>query len=168
MRQKHHNKGDILIDLTSLLDVIFIILLIVICNQQNVTNEVQAQQTEALELKKQAEAQLQLYADQMDTVDNLYMVSVIAKYDQNNVTMRHIYIQKKGEGNEEINLIGNNTREPFLNLKTSLEEYINLHAGNPIILSLNDNDEEILYRDEKAILYIFNELKASSNDVFIK
>ena len=60
MRKRRHNQGDILIDLTSLLDVVFIILLVVICNQQKITSEVQTQQAEAAELSEQADVQLQL------------------------------------------------------------------------------------------------------------
>lgn len=111
MRRKRHNKGDILIDLTSLLDVIFIILLIVICNQRNVTSEVLAQQAEAAELAEQAEAQMQLYSDQMESVNHFCLVSVNARYEPENVTTRHVLIQKKGEELEEIDLIGNNTKE---------------------------------------------------------
>lgn len=168
MRRKRHNRGDILIDLTSLLDVIFIILLIVICNQQNITNKTQAQQKEASELIEQAESQLQLYNDQMESVDYLCIVSVNARYEPDNVTARHISVQKKGEDVEVIDMIGNNTEEPLQKLQMMLEEYIDAHQGKPLILSLNENDEKILYRDEKAIQKIFNELKAGSEDVYIK
>ena len=168
MRRKQHNKGNILIDLTSLLDVIFIILLIVICNQQNATAKEQAREAEASDLSEQAKVQLQLYTDQMDTVNNFCLVSVNARYESDNVTVRHISIQKKGEDIEEIDMIGTNTKEALDELETSLKRYIDSNVGKPIILSLNENDENILYRDEKAIQKIFNELKEYSEDVYIK
>ena len=49
MRGKRRNRSDILIDLTSLLDVIFIILLIVVCNQKNLTNVVAQEKAVATE-----------------------------------------------------------------------------------------------------------------------
>lgn len=53
-------------------------------------------------------------------------------------------------------------------LEATLKEYIDANAGKPIILSLNENDERILYRDEKAIQNIFHRLKDYSEDVYIK
>lgn len=168
MRRKRYNKGDILIDLTSLLDVIFIILLIVVCNQQNVTREVEVQQAEAAELAQQAEVQLQLYTDQMESASDFCLVSVNARYEADNVTVRHVFIQKKGEEIEEIDLIGNNTKESLEQIKSVLQEYVDVNAGKPIIFSLNERDEHILYRDEKAIQDIFNQLREYSEDVYIK
>ena len=168
MRKRRHNQGDILIDLTSLLDVVFIILLVVICNQQKITSEVQTQQAEAAELSERADVQLQLYQDQMNMMDNLCLVSVNARYESENVTVRHVYIQKKGEELEEIDFIGKQTAESLQKIKSSLEEYIQSHPGNPVILSLNENDEKILYRDEKAIQTIFNDLKRDFENVYIK
>lgn len=167
-QRKRKYRGDILIDLTSLLDVIFIVLMIVLCNQQNATNEVLAQQEEAVQLSEQAKAQLWLYSDQMDTVDQFCMVSINARYDPNNVTTRHIYVQKNGKDIEQIDLRGNNTDEQFDRLEELLKEYIESNEDKPIIFSLNEGDESILYRDEKAIQKIFDDLKNSSKDVYIK
>lgn len=168
MRRKHHHKEDILIDLTSLLDVIFIILLIVICNQRNETKMIQTQKQEASVLIEQAESQMQLYNDQMESIQELCLVSVNARYEPDNVTTRHISILKKGELMEEMDIIGNHTEKPLHHLQLILEEYIEKNKGKPIILSLNENDEKILYRDEKAIQHIFDELKDKFEDVYIK
>jgi biopolymer transport protein ExbD len=43
MKRRHRAKSDILIDLTSLLDVIFIVLLVVIARQQTLTEKQQEQ-----------------------------------------------------------------------------------------------------------------------------
>ena len=162
MRRKRQNKGDILVDLTSLLDIIFIILLIVICNQWNETSE-------AEKVTEQAETQLQLYTDQMDTVDSFCIASLNARYEQGNVKKRHICIKKNGEDPiEEFDMIGNNTEEPLNKLKESLKKYIVSNEEKPIILSLNENDENILYRDERAILNIFDELKDEYKNVYLK
>lgn len=167
-QRRRKNKGDILIDLTSLLDVIFILLMIVLCNQQNETSKMQVQQEEAIKISEQAKVQLQLYTDQMDTADNFGMVSVNASYEPNNITTRHISIQIKGEEIITLDMRGNSTKEPLGKLEEILRDYIDSNAGKPIILSLNERDENILYRDEKAIQDIFNELKVYSTDVYIK
>lgn len=167
-QRRRKNKGDILIDLTSLLDVIFILLMIVLCNQQNETSEMQVQQEEAIKLSEQAKVQLQLYSDQMDTVDDFCMVSVNASYEPNNITTRHISIQIKGKETITLDMRGNSTNESLDKLEEILRDYIESNAGKPIILSLNERDENILYRDEKAIQDIFNELKVHSTDVYIK
>lgn len=168
MRRKHHHKEDILIDLTSLLDVIFIILLIVICNQRNETKMIQTQKQEASVLIEQAESQMQLYNDQMESIQEFCLVSVNARYEPDNVTIRHISVLKKGELMEEMDIIGNYTEEPLHHLQLMLEEYIEKNKEKPIILSLNENDEKILYRDEKAIQHIFDELKVKFKNVYIK
>lgn len=179
-QRKHHSKGDILIDLTSLLDVIFIILMIVTYNQQNATSkeqlqlqvqqkEIEEQWKDATEKRDEAEAQRQLYSDQVNTVDNLCLISVNARYETDNVTVRHISILKNGEDIEEgPDMIGNNTDESLDKLKEILKEYIDLNKEKPIILSLNENDEKILYRDEKAIKEIFDELKNDYANVYLK
>lgn len=167
-QRESKNRGDILIDLTSLLDVIFILLMIVLCNHQNATNEVLAQQEEAVQLTEQAKAQLQLCADQLDTVDTFCLVSINARYEPNNVTTRHVYVQINGKNIEQIDLRGNNTKEQFDQLEERLKDYIESNEGKPIIFSLNEGDESILYRDEKAIQKIFDDLKNSSKDVYIK
>ncbi len=167
-QRRQRNKRDILIDLTSLLDVVFIFLMVVLYNQQNETREAQAKNIEASEIMEQAKVQLELYTDQMDSVDNLCLVSVYARYEPDNITQRHLSIQKKGEEIEEIELIGNNTKEAFDTLQSSLRAYIELNKEKPVILSLNEKDENILYRDEKEILIIFDKLKHELNNVYIK
>ena len=254
MRLKRHSNRDILIDLTSLLDVIFIILLVVFANQRNVTNIKQNEQVEAQilleqhdaeateaqaelleqidELKAQsdareaeadkqldiaqaalseseeqmslklaelqaenddklaemqaqtdeqlarlqsetekANAQYALYSDRIDTMDNLnryvWAVSVYADYEPATVTERHIRVLRDGEEIEQFDLVGNDTKEAFAQFKQCLEDYIDRNSNRPVILSLNENDEHILYRDEQAILQIFNELSDYGN-VYLK
>lgn len=170
-QQRRHNKRYILIDLTSLLDVVFIFLMIILCNQQNVTNEVQVQKAEAFELTEQAKIQLELYTDQLDSIDNLCLVSVNAKYASNNITTRHITILKSGENPEmfeSIEMKGNHTAETLKTLESNLRSYIESNKEKPVILSLNEKDENILYRDEKEILKIFDTLKQEFPNVYKK
>lgn len=170
-QRRRHNKGDILIDLTSLLDIIFIFLMIVVCNQQNMTSEIQTQKSEAITLTEQARTQLELYTDQLDSIDNLCLVSVNARYEPSNITTRYITILKNGENPEmleSIEMKGNHTAEALKTLESNLRSYIESNKEKPVILSLNEKDDNILYRDEKEILKIFDTLKQEFPNVYKK
>ena len=52
--------------------------------------------------------------------------------------------------------------------RAAVEAYIAANEESPIILSLNEGDEKILYRDEKAIMKIFSELSMEHDNVFVK
>jgi len=169
MKRKKRSKGDILIDLTSLLDVIFIILLVVICNQRNLSEQLSQQKEEANNEKVEATASKYLYDEQVSLANsyNTY-ISVYSKFDENNPISREIYVLKNGDNIEDFELNGNNVQESLDEFKACLVSYIDDNAGKPIVLSLNENDDAILYRDEKAIKNIYDELKESYSDVYLK
>ena len=91
MRRRRNNKSDLMIDLTSLLDVIFIILLVVMCSQQLTKWDYESREQKATETVRDAEAIAQLYQDQMETHDKLneYVVklSVYADFNPAQVTV---------------------------------------------------------------------------------
>lgn len=179
MKRRHRAKSDILIDLTSLLDVIFIILLVVIFRQQSLT-EKQLSQAEnanavmedASALADEANAKYELYMDQLETADQLnqyvWAVSVYASYSSDNVTERHIRILREGEEIETFDLRGTNVQDALVQFRDTLENYVKEHSDQPVILSLNEKDEKILYRDEKEIRKIFDYLSEEYGNVFIK
>lgn len=167
MRKKRRNNLDILIDLTSLLDVIFIILLIVVCNQQYLNDKLSKESVEAESVMAEAQAAKALYLDQIDTVQNYSeLLSVYASYDSQNVTQRHIRVLKNEQDIVTFDLIGNNVSETLAEFKDYMLTYISNNPEKPVVLSLNDKDENILYRDEKAIKAIFEELSEYSNVYF--
>ena len=51
------------------------------------------------------------------------------------------------------------TAESFNTLAEYLDGYIQENPERVVVLSLNEGDEDILYRDEKEIKGIFNRLK---------
>ena len=172
MRSRRNKRDDLLIDLTSLLDVIFIILLVVICSQQLTKWDYESREQEATETVRDAEAIAELYQDQMETHDKLneYVVklSVYSDFNPEQITLRKVRILKESEAIETIDLIGANTADAFAKLEKSLEDYIAENSDKPVILSLNEGDEKILYRDEKAILAIFESLSENYTNVYIK
>ena len=172
MRSRRNKRDDLLIDLTSLLDVIFIILLVVICSQQLTKWDYESREQEATETVRDAEAIAELYQDQMETHDNLneYVVklSVYADFNPEQITVRKVRILKELQAVETINLIGAETADAFARLEENLMAYIQENSDKPVILSLNEGDEKILYRDEKTILAIFEKLSEEYSNVYIK
>lgn len=172
MRKRRNSKRDLIIDLTSLLDVIFIILLVVLCSQQLAQKQYKAQAQTAAEKMQEAETKEYLYNDQLDTQDNLnsyiFAISVYSDYNPEQLTIRNIHILKENEEIETLELRGTDTSETLTTFKNSLIKYIEEHREEPIILSCNERDEKILYRDEQAILQIFDELQNEYTNIFIK
>ncbi len=175
MRRKGRGlRNNVLIDLTSLLDVIFILLLILLCGQAAVSddlNEARSQaeyaKTEAEYAKAQAEEERQLYEEQQEAFANVWAVSIIVPYDENEITRRQIRFLKQGEEIQSIDLIGNDTAGAVNEFKESLVKYIEQNQGKPVILSVNENDDYILYRDEVMVDRIFDELVQAYANVYI-
>ena len=172
MRRRRNRRDELIIDLTSLLDVIFIILLVVICSQQLTKMKYEDRQQVAENTVRDAEAVKELYEDQMETQDNLneyvLKVSVYADFNPEQVTIRKIRILKESQEIESYDLIGADTAEAYAAFEADLVKYIQENSEKPIIFSLNEGDEKILYRDEKAILGIFEKLCDEYTNVYIK
>ena len=181
MKRRHRAKSDILIDLTSLLDVIFIVLLVVIGRQMTLTDK-QAEQVKASVAVEEATAQAevahakyQLYLDQLDTADTLNQMvcalTIYCYYNENDVTERYVEILKKGDAEPTvITMRGENVAPKLQEVKETIIEYVEDNKDFPVILSLNEGDEKILYRDEKAIKTIFENLSEDEThpNVYVK
>lgn len=171
-RNGKSTRGDIIIDLTSLLDVIFIILLVVLCGQNSVSERLSEREAEAKKKSSEAEVIVKLYKDQMDIADSLnqyvWSVSIVVSYDPSEITKRQIRLLKEGEEIECFDLIGNDIDESLTSFRDILSDYIEKNKERPVILSLNEEDENILYRDETAVNEILFELAKGYSNVYIK
>lgn len=171
-RTRRSAKGDVLIDVTSLLDVIFIILLVVLLGQNSVENNLKQVQADTEAAKNRTEAQQKLYEQQLEVADNInqyvFAVSVVAPYDKADVTHREIIILKEGEEIKSFELVGNNTKESVEAFRKSLVKYVEANKDRPVILSLNEKDDNILYRDEVMVTEIFYELTKEYGNVYIR
>lgn len=177
MRRKRRNAGDeVFIDLTSLLDVIFILLLVVICSyqfekQKNEQENAVAQEAMSTAIAE-AEADSQAYSDMIDTESNLqkyvWAASIVVPYDPDEITKRHIKVLTEDTEIISIDLVGNDVEGGIQEFEDTLTDYIKRHSDRPVILSLNENDDKILYRDETAIKDVLDELSAAYNNVYIK
>ena len=173
MRKKRKGlKSDIIIDLTSLLDVMFILLLVVLCSQSRINERLEQSGAEYEQARNQAEETYRLYQDQMDMADQLnqyvWAVSVVVPYDENEITKRQIRLLKEGAEIESFDLIGNNVEDSAKDFKESLAGFIRNNKDNPVILSLNEEDDNILYRDEVMVEEIFTELRKEYPNVYIR
>ncbi len=178
MRSRNRKRREgILIDLTSLLDVIFILLLVVLCGgsvmQEQVQKEAENAIDEAEQAKEYSEEKTQAYSDMLDAQNSLqqfvWVASVSAPYDSNDFRIRHVMIvNEEKEDLFEIDLVGNDVREQMKELQDQLSKYAQDHAGYPVIISFNENDDKILYRDEVEISKVLDDLRSTYDNVYIK
>ena len=170
----NNNKTDIVIDLTSLLDVIFVILFVVMCNQINGKANYDSMAQEAKSMSASANATIELYEQQLDTQDNInsyvYAVSIYSYYEPENITTRYLRVLREDEVIFEESMVGNNTDDAFNALEEELISYAIQYPDNPIIISLNENDENILYRDEKRIIDVLMDISSMEecSNVYLK
>ncbi|MBP3577116.1 MAG: hypothetical protein J6K15_03290, partial [Lachnospiraceae bacterium] len=98
----------------------------------------------------------------------VFAVSVVVPYDKEDVTRRTIQILKEGEEIESFDLVGNNVKSSVEAFRDSLVKFVEANKDRPVILSLNEKDDTILYRDEVMVTDIFYELTKEYNNVYIR
>lgn len=173
MRKKRNGlMRDVVIDLTSLLDVIFILLLVVLSGQKSINEDLERSNAEFEQMQAQAEAQYRLYEDQLETVGGLnryvQAVSVAVPYNEEEITRRQIKLLKEGGQIENFDLVGNEVEGAREAFRESLAGFIRANKNRPVILSLNEEDDKILYRDEVMVNEIFAGLSREYGNVYIK
>ena len=162
MKSRLTDKLKNSIELTSLLDVIFIILMVVVCNQQinmqEKTSEaervmIEAQQMQDAALQMQDEASIaisdkKLYQEQLDTLENadqlIGSITVRVDYMPSEPQNRTIKILSS-TGEQTIDLTPANTAAAYERMEEQLEKAITENAGKPVFIAVED--KEILYRD---------------------
>ena len=150
----------------------FIILLVVLWGQQNKEENLIQMQTEAEQAKVQAESEYKLYEQQTELADHInqmvWAASVVVPYEEKDVTKRTIRVLKEGEEIESFALVGNQVEASVAAFRESLVGYIEANQDRPVILSLNENDNNILYRDEVMVTELFLELANKYNNVYVR
>ena len=177
--RKRRRRGDIFIDLTSLLDVVMIVLLVVICHLQmletsaNDQNSETKKQLQAAEMKLgEAEEAADLYKEQLNAMEGmseyLVFISVSIPYDEN-PEIRHIHLTSTDDADGKIREIADLKCAEVSEGYEELEQYLkNTASKNPdktIVLSLNKNEDRILYRDQERVLELFDSLAAVCENV---
>lgn len=168
MGRNKKNRTDVFIDVTSLLDVVFIILLIVITQISGSQSSLELREAKAEEALKEAETQQKIYRDQIDSQENanqyVEFISVVSVYNPDTLTDRTVTLHFSAEDREEtLTLKGEAVDDAYRQLSQLLTDYIDGNPEKMVVLSLNENDEDILYRDEKRIQDIFTDLLVKPN-----
>lgn len=174
------DKSEIAIDLTSLLDVIFIVLLIVMCNQQFLAGDAKEKLEQAEMLAQEAEqvrTEYEQHAEKYKETDNYVLfIDVTATINSPaNLSQRTICILTGAAeaAPYKIELAAGNEEDKYKELETYIEKqiaaYTDGEAGSrPIILTVNKGDDDILYRDETAIIAVFDRLKERYEYVYVR
>lgn len=175
------NKNEIAIDLTSLLDVIFIVLLIVMCSQKTLTTDAknqleQAEQAtqEANELKANYENHIEKYEQ---TDEYVLFIDVTAIYDVSHIEQRTIQVMAGADVAQltpyAIAIDAQSEQDGYADLSAYISSQITAYMGEsdadrPVFLTVNKNDDDILYRDEQAIEHIFERLQQEYPSIYIR
>ena len=179
MRRRHDRRTSPSIDLTPLLDVIFILLFSVMMTNGSANDkraaELDAREKNISRKEQEAENAKSEYENMTETVGHIgeyvNIVSVSAFFaDETDVSKRTIKItsvEEMVEETETYELVGADT-EAYKKMSGYLEQYINDHKDSPVILALNPDDEKILYRDEREITEILMGLMEEYGNVSVK
>lgn len=170
MRSRKGNKLNTAIELTSLLDVIFIVLMIVICNQQInleekghdveaayeeaalLTAEAQAALSEAEDLRAEAEAEKALFEEHRekfeDVSSQMTTVTVIIDYQPSNLRTRTIRLMADADAPETITITPETENDAYTKFEEKLEDLVTQAEASdkPVVISIDMT--RILYRDE--------------------
>ena len=149
------------IDLTSLLDVIFIVLMVVMCHQalgtQNAEQEIEELTTQldaAVAENEVHETQLNAYENADDLVA---YVTLRADYDTQNPKTRHIQLAYNNDvAFEEITITPETEKTGYATLEDNMNEFLKGKAEMPVLIVLNE--DHILYRDQVKISQLLDEL----------
>lgn len=178
--KKPRSLGRLLIDLTPLLDVIFIVLIVVLAGQDNYSTEADRKYAEAEKYVKEVNAEMEeidaensVLKEQMSTYSSLNeyfnVVTVYAAYSQENRKLRTIYIKVNTDEPITINLNPSNVSTAWAECRKYIEDKIKEDLSLPMILSINTNsDEKMLYRDEESIHSMFMDLMNNYKNLTIR
>lgn len=161
--------GQILIDLTPLLDVVFILLMIVMIGSEMYTGQADREKAEAADIKAEYMAQEAVLKDSIDTYEHMSdyvgVITIYAGYQPSYRQNRTVYI---GYGSETktIALNGANTSKAWKDCKNYISGLIEAGNGMPFVISILD--EQMLYRDEQSIEEIYVDLCTSYSNLYLK
>lgn len=172
-KKKTRSLGQFLIDLTPLLDVIFIFLIVVLTSQDKFQAETAQTLTDSQttisqmqETVSNAEAQQAAISDQLDTYNHLSeyvdIITVYATYsDPAKRKYRELYVQVNVGELKKFELNPSNSQQQWAECRAYLEEIVSEDSktGKHVILSKKAiNEDRVLYRDDMEINKIFEEL----------
>lgn len=175
LRNKNKSIGRALIDLTPLLDVIFIFLVVVLCFNTNENEEAQAKLSEAKtkfeeaeRIEEEAETKLGIMQDHLNNYaednDNISFVTIYAEYTPNDRKFRTIHVRVNEQEDYKIPLNPSNTDDAWTECKDYILKFVD--QEKPMMVSIMNT--KMLYRDEQKIEHLIDELNDSGEGRFYK
>ncbi len=171
--KKEKSIGKILIDLTPLLDVVFIVLIVVFAGQKNKIAESESAKLAAQSSQAAIEAQNAVLDGQMANYEdvNAYfsLISVYAGFDPSNRVRRTVYIKVNDGDIKTVAINPSDADKRWEECEEYIEEVIGREDNLYTILSVNTVSEEgMLYRDEQRILKMFGDISSKHANVYVK
>ncbi len=167
------DKFHIDIDLTSMLDVIFIILMVVMCRQllSNARDAKTLQETQA-ELEA-VQADNKLYEMRLHDLENpeegLARVTLYANYESTSPKIRHLRLMiGDSPAINDMVMMADTEEQVYSDFTAGLKAFIaeNAEANIPVLLTLDEGN--ILYRDHLRVESILAELKDEFGNLYIR
>lgn len=169
--KKPKSIGRLIIDLTPLLDVIFIVLIVVLAGQDTFNIEADQKFAEAQEIQEDAEQELadmeasvKTYENQLEIYEELNekfnVITIVSNYALNDRTYRRVKIKINGNEPELLEFNPSNSEKQWIEFRTLLENIISADENKENIISIKVEDGgKMLYRDYEKMKSIINELQ---------
>ncbi len=178
MKKSKFNKNSIDLDLTALLDVIFILLMVVMCYQVSAVKSgvetAEQKVAEAEAAKEDAEADVSVLSAQLEAMEEVEskvaFMSVYVGYNPSNITTRYIrFVRSNQEESQEviqeISITPETEEAAYQEFASEFQAFMEANAGKPVLLSLDDS--KILYRDHERMSDLISELEGQYTNLFM-
>ena len=184
MKKKPWNNLNTEIELTSLLDVIFIVLMIVICSQQLTSRQkeneaeersrkAQIQMAEAQEMMDEAQQYLAEHtlledhiSDILDAKNETGVITVYLDYQPSDPKNRTILVYADDQKLRTLALTGADTAAVFASLEQLLEEQLRTRKEQPVFITVDKS--RILYRDEQTMQEMLDRLTERNQNLYLR
>lgn len=179
-KSKIKSIGQLLIDLTPLLDVVFLLLMVVLCYQDNYKDTADTERMFAEEQASQAMLQMEAVESRNEALENrvdflqktdsyIEIVTVYATYNSSNRKSRTIHILSAA-GEQTIPLTPSNSELAWEECRSSIAAVLDANAADtlrhPVLLNIQDS--KMLYRDYKRLSDIYSELCGSYDNLYLR
>lgn len=167
---KLRNRTGISLDMTPLLDVIFIVLMVVLCHQtmdaqttQQDLKQLTNQRDEAVAENEMHESQLHAYEDANNLVA---YITLRADYATQDPKTRHIQLAYNDSvAFEEITITPETAERGYTLFENNMKQFLNEKKDMPVLIVLNE--DHILYRDQMEISRILGELDEQYTNLYL-
>ena len=157
------------IDLTPLLDVIFIVLMVVMCNVNLKSATALASEDTASEEQISESMKEQLIEELSEMEDRICFVIVYADFDDADPSNRRVRFTVNGEEDaayRQIDITADTEDEAYADIETYIGRILEDKAGIPTWVSVDDS--QILYRDYVRLQSLLSDMHAKGNtDLYI-